>query len=280
LRQLRQAEANLAKDTIRFENARREVQRQEALFQDGFATQQQYDQVRTNADALEAAVRADQAATENAKLQLEYSSIRSPIEGRTGNLMVHEGNLVKANDNPPLVIINRIRPIYVSFSVPEQNLPEVKKYMGIGKLKVEAIPPKEEGHPSVGELTFIDNAIDPATGTILLKATFPNQDLALWPGQFVNVILTLTTQPNAVVIPSQAIQTGQQGSYLFVVKPDLTVETRPVAVARMVDHQAVIKSGVKPGEVVVTDGQLRLSQGAKVQIKNDTSTSPVEQSAK
>ncbi len=278
--QLKQAEANLAKDKVQVANARKEVDRYTELFKGGFATQQQYDQVRTNADALEAAVQADQAALENARLQLEYSTIQSPIDGRTGNLMVHEGNLVKANDTTPLVIINQISPIYVAFSVPEQDLPEIKRYVTKGKLKVEAIPPKVEGSPSVGELTFIDNAIDPATGTIMLKATFPNQDRTLWPGQFVSVILTLTIQPNAVVIPSQAIQTGQQGSYVFVVKPDLTVETRPVTVDRMIDHDAVIKEGVKQGEVVVTDGQLRLSQGVKVQIKDGTSTSSSEQSAR
>jgi multidrug efflux system membrane fusion protein len=277
--QLKQAEANLARDRIQLENARKEVQRLETLYKEGFASQQQYDQVHTNAAALEAVVQADEAVVVNTRLQLEYSSIRSPIEGRTGNLMVHEGNLVKANENPPLVTINQIRPIYVSFSVPEQNLSEIKKYMGSGKLKVEAISPKSEGRPLVGELTFVDNTIDPGTGTILLKATFPNRDGTLWPGQFVNVTLFLTTQANAVVVPSQAIQTGQKGSYLFVVKPDLTVETRPVTVDRITDNQAVITEGVKPGETVVTDGQLRLSPGAKVQVKDGAPADTLERTA-
>jgi membrane fusion protein, multidrug efflux system len=267
--QLKQAEANLARDTVQLVNARKEVSRYTELFNGGFATQQQYDQIRTNAEALEAAVQADQAALENAKLQLEYSSIESPIDGRTGNLMVHEGNIVKANDTTPLVIINQISPIYVAFSVPEQDLPEIKKYMAVGKLKVETIIPKSEGSPPQGILTFMDNTVDSATGTIQLKATFPNRDRTLWPGQFVNVVLTITTQPNAVIIPTQAVQTGQKGQYVFVVRPDLTVESRSVVVSGTIEGETIIGMGLKTGETVVTDGQLRLFPGAKVEIKTE-----------
>ncbi len=269
--ELKQAEANLKKDVVQADNIRKDAKRYADLFKEGLVTQQQYDQIRANAEALDAAVRADQAAVENARLQLTYSTIRSPINGRTGNLMVHAGNLVKANDTSPLVTINQISPIYVAFSVPQQHLPEIKKYMAAGKLKVEAIIQNNDGPPSQGILSFIDNAVDPATGTILLKATFPNKEKALWPGQFVNVVLTLTLQSNAIVVPSQAIQSGQQGQYLFIVKPDLTVESRPVIVGREIDQEAIIEKGIQPGENVVTDGQIRLSPGAKVQIKKSPS---------
>ena len=190
------------------------------------------------------------------------------MNGRTGSLIVHEGNLVKANDTPVLVVINQIQPIYVTFSVPEQQLPEIRKYMAAGKLEVEAIIPNDEKRPARGVITFIDNAVDSATGTIRLKGTFANEDGRLWPGQFVNVVLTLTTQPNAIVIPSQAIQTGQQGQYVFVIKPDLTVESRPLVVSRTFDGEAVIEKGLQPGERVVTDGQLRLVPGVKVEVKS------------
>lgn len=275
--EMKRAEANLTRDKAQVDPARKDLLRYAELFKEGLVTQQQYDQIRANAETLEAAVHADQAAVENTRLQLAYSSIRSPIDGRTGNLMIHAGNLVKANDTTPLVTINQISPIYVAFSVPQQNLPEIKKYMATGKLEVEAIIPKNEGPFFQGILSFVDNAVDQATGTILLKATFPNKDRALWPGQFVNVVLTLTLQSNAIVVPSQAIQSGQQGQYLFIVKPDLTVESRPVTVSRTIDQEAIIEKGVQPGEKVVTDGQLRLSPGTKVQIKNSISaTAPAE----
>lgn len=269
--ELKRAEANLKKDAVQADNIRKDTKRYADLFKEGLITQQQYDQIHANAEALKAAVRADQADVENARLQLAYSTIRSPINGRTGNLMVHAGNLVKANDTSPLVTINQISPIYVAFSVPQQNLPEIKKYMAAGRLKVEAVIQKNDGLPSQGILSFIDNAVDPATGTILLKAIFPNKDKTLWPGQFVNVVLTLTLQSNAIVVPSQAVQSGQQGQYLFIVKPDLTVESRPVVVGREIAQEAIIEKGVQPGEKVVTDGQIRLSPGAKVQIKSSPS---------
>ncbi len=265
---LRQAEANLARDTAQAANARIDERRFADLYREGGVSQQQYDQARTNATALEATVQADRSAVETAKLHLGYASIRSPINGRTGNLLVHEGNLIKANDaDHPLVVINQVRPIYVSFSVPEQELPEIRRYMASGSLKVEAMTLGREGRQPQGDLTFVDNAVDRTTGTVELKATFGNADNALWPGQFVNVVLTLTTEPNALVVPSQAIQTGQQGPYVFVVKPDLTVESRPIVVHRTIGRETVIEKGLAPGERVVTDGQVHLVPAAKVDIK-------------
>jgi multidrug efflux system membrane fusion protein len=273
--QIRQAEANLARDKVQAVNARKDLDRYTELLKEGSATQAQYDQVRTNAEALDAALRADEAALETARLQLSYSAIRSPIDGRTGSLMIHEGNLIKAND-ANMVVINQISPIYVAFSVPQQELPEIKKEMAAGPLKVEASTPRSGAPPSRGALTFIDNAVDPATGTIQLKASFPNKDRALWPGQFVNVVLDLAVQHNAIVLPSQAVQSGQQGDYVFVVKADRTVESRPVEIDRTVDHEAVIRKGVNPGEQVVTDGQLRLIPGAKVEIRSSAPTPDAE----
>jgi multidrug efflux system membrane fusion protein len=264
---LKQAEANLAKDTAQLENARVEVNRYAELVKKGYVAQEQYDQIRTNADAFEATVNAGKAMVENAHLQLKYCYIYSPINGRTGNLIVNEGNLIKANADNPMVTINQIQPIYVTFSVPEQYLRDIKKYMSSGKLKVEVVIGKDEKHPETGILTFVDNTVDTATGTIKLKATFTNRDRRLWPGQFVDAVMTLTMQPNAIVIPSQALQTGQSGVYVFVIKSDLSVESRPVVVARSLDGETVIEKGLQPGEKVVTDGQLRLVPGAKVNIK-------------
>lgn len=267
---LKQAEANLAKDNAQLENAHKEVSRYEDLVKKGYVAQEQYDQIRTNAAALEATINADKAMVENAHLQLKYCYIYSPINGRTGNLIANEGNLIKANADNPMVTINQIQPIYVTFSVPEQYLNEIKKYMAARKLNVGAFISKEDVMPEQGVLTFIDNTVDMATGTIKLKGTFANKGKRLWPGQFVNVLLTLTMQPNAIVIPSQAVQAGQSGVYVFVIKSDLTAESRPVVVARSLDGESVIEKGLQPGEKVVTDGQLRLVPGAKVEIKTST----------
>ncbi|HVB38726.1 MAG TPA: efflux RND transporter periplasmic adaptor subunit, partial [Vicinamibacterales bacterium] len=267
---LQQAEANLARDTAQSNNAAQELKRYADLMKRGIATQEQYDTAHTSVASYEASIRADQATIDNAKLQLSYCSIRAPISGRTGALLVHAGNLVKVND-VPLVVINQISPIYVTFAVPEAQLPDIKRYRAAGTLHVEATVPNDAGPSAKGTITFVDNAVDPTTGTIKLKGTFPNQDHRLWPGQFVNVVLTLTTQPNAIVVPTQAVQSGQQGQYVFVVKPDQTVESRPVELARTLGNEAVITTGLKPGETVVTDGQLRLVPGAKVSIKNAAS---------
>jgi multidrug efflux system membrane fusion protein len=268
---LKQTQANLARDQALANNAKVDAKRYEALMAKQAISRQQYDQVRTNATALEALVQVDEAAVENAKVQLGYCFIRSPIDGRTGNILVKRGNIVKANDTE-LLTINQIIPISVAFSVPEQSLAEIKKYMARGLLKVEALPPNDTRGAERGALAFIDNAIDKATGTILLKGTFTNRRRRLWPGQFVDVVLRLTIQPNAIIVPSPAVQTGQQGQFVFVIKSDLTVEVRSVVVSRTINNQSIIDKGLKAGEQVVTDGQLQLVPGAKVEIKGSLNT--------
>ena len=207
------------------------------------------------------------AAIESAKLDLGYCTIRSPMVGRTGNLVVHRGNIVKANENPPLVVITQIQPIYVSFSVPEQHLSDIKRHMAAGKLEVGASIAKEETGTR-GTLTFVDNMVDRSTGTIRLKATFQNHEKLLWPGQFVDVSLRLSTRPNSIVVPSRAVQNGQSGQFVFVVKPDFTVESRPVTASMSLRGETVIENGLQNGETVVTDGQLRLAPGVKIKVKN------------
>jgi len=263
---LKMAEAARARDIALKENAEKEVRRYASLVEKNLVPRQQYDQFVSSAAALEATVQADTAAVENARVQLAYCSIRSPIDGRTGSLLVQRGNVVKAND-ATLVIINQVVPIRVSFSIPEQYLADVRKYKAAGTLKVEAVPQDGKADPVPGALSFIGNAVDPATGTIQLKGTFPNTDRRLWPGQFANVVLTLTVRAGAVVVPSEAVQTGQQGQYVFVVRPDLTVDARPVTTGEVFEGGTVIGKGVVAGEKVVTDGQLRLVPGTKVEPK-------------
>ncbi len=263
---LRQAESALARDRAQAVNARVDAERYSALVQKGFVSKQEYDSARTNADALDAVVKADEAAVENAKLQLAYTLITSPIDGRTGAIQIKKGNVVKANDLP-LVTINQLVPVNVSFAVPEQELAAIKKYRTRGGLRVEAVVPGDGVKPVTGSLTFIDNAVNTSTSTILLKATFPNRDHMLWPGQFVDVVLTLTVEKNRTVVPSQAVQTGQQGQYVFVVKDDRSADLRQVTPVRTYDGWTVIDGSVQPGELVVTDGQLRLVPGTKVEIK-------------
>ncbi len=265
---LLRAQANLAQDEAKAKNAEVEAHRYTRLVEAGVVAKEQAEQIQTNHEAMVATVKADRAQVEYARVQLVYTKIYSPMDGRTGNLMLHRGTVVKANPDNPIITINQINPIYVTFSVPQQVLPEIKQHMAKGKLKVSAIIQGQEDRPEVGILTFVDNNVDLNTGTIKLKGTFANNERRLWPGQYVNVALTLTEQPNAIVVPTQAIQTGQQGSYVFVVKPDLTAESRPVKVERNIDNQAVIESGLSAGERVVTDGQIRLVPGAKVEIKN------------
>jgi multidrug efflux system membrane fusion protein len=267
---LKQAEANLQRDLAKAKSALEDARRYESLIQRQVVSPQQYEKVRSDADALEATVLADRAALENVKIQLDYCSIRSPIDGRTGSLIMKQGNIIKADDIN-LVIINQIIPIDVAFSIPEQFLSEIKKYMASGKIQVEALVPMNEEKPGKGVITFIDNAVDSNTGTIRLKGTFANRERKLWPGQFANVVLTLTTEPNTIVVPSQAIQTGQEGQYVFVVKQDLTVESRPVVAGRTIDTETVIHKGLNVDEKVVTDGQLRLYPGATVEIKTSNS---------
>jgi membrane fusion protein, multidrug efflux system len=267
---LQQAQANLAKDAAQGKNAEAQAERNEQLFKEGIISKDQYDQFRTNADALKAAVRADQAAVENAKIQFGYCSVFSPIDGRTGTLIVHPGNLVKANDTA-LVVVNQVSPLYVNFSVPEQYLAEIRRFLATSRLKVRASVPNDPLHAEDGFVSFVNNTVDANTGTILLKGTFTNPGRRMWPGQFVNVVLILTSRPNAVVAPSQAVLTGQQGQYAFVLKDDHTVEFRPVVPGLTVGDETVIEKGLQPGETVVTDGQLMLYPGAKAEIKSELS---------
>ena len=267
--ELKRAQANLAKDMALVKKAEEDLRRYSDLVKKDFISQEQYEQSVTNLEALKAQTKADQAAVDTAALQVAYCFIRAPISGRTGNLLADKGNMIKANDdNKSLVVINQIQPISVAFSLPEQNLADIKKYSVIGKLKVKAFISKDEEHPEEGGITFIDNTVDKATGTIRLKGTFLNKDRRLWPGQFINVLMGLTIQSNAIVIPSQAIQTGIEGQYVFVIKPDQTAEIRPVVIGRTFNGQIVVEKGLKTGEKVVTDGQFQLVSGSKVQIKN------------
>jgi multidrug efflux system membrane fusion protein len=290
---VKQAEANIERDIAQEKNAQVEAERYKLLFEKGVVARQQYDKFRTDWEALvatvradraakanaEAAVVADRAAAENAKLQLSYCSIYSPMDGRTGSLIVQAGNIIKEND-ASLVVINQVTPIYVTFSVPEQNLGEIRKYLAMGKLTVQAIVPNDEVLPEEGFISFVDNTVDSTTGMIKLKGTFANKQKRLWPGQFVNVVLTLTTEPNAIVVPSQAIQVGQQGQYVFVIRSDQTVEGRPIVSGLTLNNETVIQKGLNSGEIVVTDGQLRLYPGAKVEIKTPTPAEPSKGSTK
>jgi len=295
----KQAEANLARDAAQLQNAMAQLRRYQGLMDEGAISKELYDQVRTNAAALEATtqadqaaltnarasiraaqatvenikavIRADQAVVENVRVQLGYTTIHAPMDGRAGNLLVRVGSAVKArDDSAQMLVLNQIHPIYVSFAVPEQYLPDIKKYLAARTIRVEAAPRGQGGPPPVGELTFVNNTVDAATGTIQLKATFANPRDTLWPGQFVNVVLTLTSQADAVVIPSQAVQTGQQGQYVYVVRPDSTVELRLVTVGRRVGDVTVIDKGVADGDRVVTDGHLRLVAGTRVEVKSTT----------
>jgi membrane fusion protein, multidrug efflux system len=292
--EVQQAEANLARDIAQMDNARVQEQRYRSLVERELVAREQYDQIRTNSAAMEATVRADRAAVENARasalaaqaavdntraviladeamidnarLQLGYTTIRAPMDGRTGSILVQAGNVVKANEDGPLVVIIQVHPIYVTFAVPEQYLADIKRYRAAGPLRVEAYPDRAQP-PARGEVTFVNSTVDPATGTIQLKGTFPNTDNALWPGQFLDVVLTLATQPNAILVPTQAVQPGQQGSFVFVVKPDLVVESRRVEPGRRLERETIIDKGLAAGERIVTDGQLRLRPGSRVEIK-------------
>lgn len=291
--EIAQAQANLDRDLAQLENARVQEKRYRELVRKELVAREQYDQIRTAMAAFEATVQADRAAVENARaaaraaeamvdnagavisadeamvetarLQLAYTTIRAPMDGRTGNLLVQAGNVVKTGEDSPLVVIAQIRPIYVSFSVPDHQLSAIKTYQAKGTVTVEAM--LDGGRRSVvGAVTFVNNTVDPATGTIQLKATFANADSALWPGQFIDVALTLTIE-QATVVPIRAVQAGQKGPFVFVVKPDLTVESRPVTPGRRLATEVVIEQGIASGERIVTDGHLRLLPGTKVEIR-------------
>lgn len=264
---LDQAQARLARDRAQLVSAQAQDRRYTDLVKKDYVTQQQADDATATAGALAATVKADEADVQTARLSLAYCSIRAPIDGRLGNMTVKEGNLVKANDTPSLVTLNQITPVYVAFSVPEQQLGDVRREASGRELAVTASFPDHPEATYAGKLTFIDNAVDNGSGTILLKATFPNEDRALWPGQYVNVSMVLATLKDAVTVPEEAVQQGQQGYYVYVIKGDGTVEMHTVSVVQRLDGQATIKDGVTGGDRVVTDGQLRLVPGAKVEIK-------------
>jgi multidrug efflux system membrane fusion protein len=278
---LTQAEANLARDSANEVYSQAQAGRYQKLFEQGVVSREQTDQMRSSADALSQTVLADKAAIESARaqivasraavetaqVQLSYTTIYSPIDGRTGNLAVKQGNVVAANTTD-LMTITEVQPIYVTFSVPEAQLNEIKKYMTQGKLPVTATPQDDITQREDGQLTFVDNTVDSTTGTIKLKGTFQNGDNKLWPGEFVRVSLRLTTHPNAVVVPNQAVQTGQDGQFVYVVKQDKTVEMRPVVTGTRMDQELVVDRGLDPGEIIVTEGQLRLTPGTRVQIQD------------
>lgn len=262
---LLQAEANMSRDVAQAENAVREAARYQALVKDRYVTDEDYQARQAAADALTATVRADSAALTVARLNLSYATIRAPITGRTGGLLLHEGNQVPANQATPLVTINQLRPILVRFAVPATDLPEVQRHAGKA-LRVEARP-AQDSTTFAGELSFVDNHVDSSTGTVLLKGRFPNQQGRLWPGEFVAVTLVLDVQADALVIPEQAVLNAQQGTFVFVVDADGTARQRPVTVRRKADSLAVIDAGLEPGMLVVTDGQLRITPDARVEIR-------------
>jgi membrane fusion protein, multidrug efflux system len=296
--EIQQAMANLERDTAQLENARTQERRYRELVEKELIAREQYDNFRTQMSAMDATVAADRAAVENAKasalaaeagvenaravikadqavvdnakLQLGYTAIRAPMAGRTGNLLVQAGNVVKANEGDPMVIIAQVHPIYVSFAVPEQHLADLSRYQTKTGLPVRATPPGA-ARSATGRLTFVNNVVDATTGTIQLKATFDNDDNALWPGQYVDVALTLATE-QAITVPAEAVQSGQQGPFVFVVKADLKVEPRNVQAGRRVGGEIVILRGLAAGEKVVTDGHLRLVPGSKVEIKTAKSS--------
>jgi len=265
---LQQAQANLERDKAKQANAEADLARYADLVKKDYVTKEEYDSIVSTAAAAKATVQADEAAVQSARLNLDYCTIRAPIAGRTGNLLVKQGNIITANGGTPLVTINQVVPVYVNFTISEEQLADVRRYAQRGTLAVQAYLPSDSANVYDGKLTFINNEVDERTGTILLKATFPNRNRALWPGQFVQVDLVLTKQLKATVVPSAAVQTSQQGDYIYVVRPDSTADLRPVVQGTRLDDKVVIMSGVQAGERVVTDGQLRLMPGAKVMIKS------------
>ena len=283
--QLQAAQANLSKEIAQEEFAQAQAKRYSELLQKGLLAPDSAEQINAQAkaaseavradraeiDSMQANIAADQAALDRAKLQLEYCTIRSPIDGRTGQLMVKQGNVVKATD-VELVTINQLHPIYVTFTVPEINLPLIKARMAAGKVSVVVYLQGQDEAVETGTLTFVENIVDSATGTIRLKALFDNRADKLWPGQFVRVVVRSNDSSNSIVVPVTAVQTRQDGKFVFVVKPDMTVEARAVLTGRTIERDVVIEKGLSEGESVVTTGQLRLVPGSRIQIKTNSSS--------
>ncbi len=263
---LRQAEANALRDRAARDHVHAQEKRYQELLDKNFISKDAYAQIRTNAATAEATAKASEAALENARLNLEYCTIRSPLDGYVGRVLLQAGNLVRSADPNALVVINQVRPIYVNFGIPEQHLPEVRKHMAAGPLAAEVVPLDPQQAGPRGRLIFVDNAVDPSTGTIRLRAQFENADAMLWPGQFVNLSLRLYEQADALVVPASAVQTGPDGQYVYVVGDDMTADVRRVTVMRTDGERAIIAKGVARGERVVTRGQLRLGPKTPVQI--------------
>jgi membrane fusion protein, multidrug efflux system len=290
---LEQAEGNLQRDQANAVNAQAQANRYTELEKQGVISREQAEQMRTQAQANASAVNADKAAVAAAKVQLRYTDIKAPIDGRAGALLINLGNLVKANDTPFLVQLNQVQPIYVAFSIPETQLQAVREYSRSGKLKVLAYPKgqtanaencvgrvsdpatrvKDPCHTPEGTLTFIDNGVDPTTGTVKLKGTFVNEDRRLWPGEFVDVVLNLSVRKNAIVVPTKAIQTGQQGSYVYVVNQDNTAKPQPVQPTGTFQNLTLVAGGLTPGERVVVDGQMRIVPNGKVTVQSTVPSS-------
>jgi len=273
---LSQAKAALARDKATAVNNRLQAQRYAKLLAEGIVPASQVESYTSTADASDAVVNADEAAIKTAELNLEYCTIYSPLDGRTGALMLKPGNLVKVAD-VPIIVINQVNPIYVNFGIPQQFWPEIKKYMAQGTLRVKATVPKDSGAAEEGSVAFVDNAIDPSTGNIHLRAAFTNSQNRLWPGLYVNIVLTLSEQAGAIVVPAQAVLQGNMGSFVYVVRPDKRVEPRTIVPIRTIQGETVIEKGLQSGETIVTDGQARLEPNARVEIKSSTSeTAPAD----
>jgi len=264
--QLEQAQAKLNSDQAQLDNAQSIYERNSKLVKNGYVARQDYDTMIANVNTATATVAADKAAVANAKLQLDYCTIHAPLSGRAGNILSDVGNMVKANDANPLVVINQLAPIYVKFSLPEQHLPALQDQLAKGVLTVIATPNKGSGFSEKGQLSFIDNAVDSTTGMIQLKATFTNTDERLWPGQFVTLQLPIAHLPKAVIVPTRAVQSGQLGMYVYVVDDKSKAVYRSVEVGPAIGEDTVIKQGIKPGEKVVTEGQLNLVDGSAVRV--------------
>jgi membrane fusion protein, multidrug efflux system len=263
---LRQAEANALRDRAARDHVAAQEKRYQELLDKNFISKDAYAKIRTDVATAQATAKASQAALENARLNLEYCTIRSPLDGYVGRVLLQAGNLVRAADPNPLVVINQVRPIYVNFGIPEQHLPDVRKYMAAGPLAAQVQPLDAQQAAPQGTLIFVDNAVDPSTGTIRLRAQFENADAALWPGQFVNISLRLYEQADALIVPATAVQTGPEGQYVYVIDEEMVADVRRVTVTRTDGERAIIAKGVAKGERVVTRGQLRLGPKTRVQI--------------